>query len=102
MLQMRLTYGKKGFQEIRNFLKKNYFETYTLSIFDTIKASTIEVVCTFDEIVDVIVYVSHVEHDFPAWIGVNELSNSYVVGLAFTRGRLRTPSVCKWQNNMLL
>ncbi len=31
------------------------------------------------------------EHDSPSWIGVNELSESYVVGLRFTRGNLETP-----------
>lgn len=42
------------------------------------------------------------QNDFPAWIGVNELSDSYVVGLNFTRGHLHTPSVCKWKGGKLI
>lgn len=102
MIPMRLTYGNEGFNEIRDFLKKHYYKNYTLSIFDTIAQATIEVTCDFDDMVDVIIHVSNVEHDFPAWIGVNELSDSYVVGIAFTRGRLSTPSIRKWENNKLL
>lgn len=102
MIPMRLTYGNEGFDEIRFFLKKYYSKGYTLSIFDTINKATIEVVCDFEDMVDVVAYVSEVEHNFPTWIGVNELSESYVVGMAFTRGRLSTPSLLKWKNNELL
>ncbi len=38
------------------------------------------------------------EHDFPSWIGVNELSESYVVGLRFTRGNLETPGLYEFKN----
>ena len=102
MVPMRLTYGNGGFNEIRDFLKQHYSKDYTLSIFDTIAQTTIEVICDFDDMVDVIVYVANVEHDFPAWIGINEISESYVVGIAFTRGRLSTPSIRKWKNNTLM
>lgn len=51
---------------------------------------------------DVIMYVTNVEHDFPAWIGVNELSDSYVVGIDFTRGHLHTPLVCEWKEGRLV
>ena len=101
MVPAKLTYGNVGFNEIRDFLNKHYSKNYTLSIFDTIEQATIEVTCDFEDMVDVIAYVSNIEHDFPAWIGLNELSNSYVVGMAFTRGRLSTPSVCEWKNNTL-
>lgn len=102
MVPMRLTYGNGGFNEIRDFLKQHYSKDYTLSIFDTITQTTIEVIYHFDDMVDVIVYVANVEHDFPAWIGINEISESYVIGIAFTRGRLSTPSIRKWKNNTLM
>lgn len=102
MIQMRLTYGNKGLDEIRDFLRQHCFKDYTLSIFDTIGQGTIEVICEINDIVDVIAYVSNVEHEFPAWIGVNELSDSYVVGMAFTRGHLNTPTIYKWKNNTLI
>ena len=51
---------------------------------------------------DVTAYVVNLEHDFPAWIGINELSESYVVGLTFTRGHISTMSVYEWKNNRLV
>ena len=35
-------------------------------------------------------------------IKYNELSDSYVVGMDFTRGRLHTPSVCEWKDGRLV
>ena len=102
MKPIQLTYGVESTQEISDFLKKNYQKDYTLSIYNILEQSTIEVICDFDSMLDVILYVVGIEHDFPAWIGVNELSDSYVVGLRFTRGRLHTPSICEWKNGELI
>ena len=102
MVPMKLTYGNAGFEEIRKFLKDNYDEEYTLSIYDNMGQATIEVICGFDSMVDVIKYVSNAEHDFPEWIGKNELSDSYVVGLNFTRGNFKTPSVYEWKDGKLV
>lgn len=102
MLPVKLTYGNEGFEQIKKFLEKNYNKEYTLSIYNTLEQATIEVICDFDNMVDVIAYVSNVEHDFPEWIGVNELSDSYVVGMNFTRGDLKTPSVYEWKDNKLI
>ena len=102
MQPVKLTYGNEGFKEISKFLEENYDEEYTLSIYDIMGQATIEVVCDFNSMLDVIAYVSNVEHDFPEWIGVNELSDSYVVGLKFARGTLKTPSVCEWKDSKLV
>ena len=102
MLPEKLSFGDLCFSEIEDFLKRNYHVGYTLSIYDGLKCSTIEVMCGFDNMVDVIKYVVNIEHDFPAWIGVNELTLSYVVGLNFTRGNLHTPSVCEWRDGKLV
>lgn len=102
MEPMRLTYGIKGYDEIREFLKQNYNKDYTLSIFDMTEEYNLEVVCDFESMIDVIAYVVSVEHDFPAWIGVNELSESYVVGLNFTRGHLSTMAIYEWKGNRLV
>jgi len=98
MSPVELTYGNEAFKEIRSFLQEHYQEDYTLSIYDIASQATIEVKCSFEDIVDAILYVSTVEKDFPAWIGVNELSNSYVVGINFSRGQLHTPSICEYKN----
>ena len=102
MLPMKLTYGSAGLREIRKFLDMYHYEDFSLSIYDIIAQSTIEVICNFNEMMDVIVYVSTIEHDFPAWISINELSQSYVVGISFCKGYLSTPSIKKWENNALL
>lgn len=70
-----------------------------MSIYNNCKQATVEIICTYE---DMLLYVTNVEHDFPAWIGVNELSNSYVVGMDFTRGYLYTPSVCERNGSRLV
>ena len=102
MIPIRLTYGNESFKEIAGFLMENYHKDYSLSIYNSLEQSTIEVICDFNSFVDVIVYVSNIEHDFPALIGVNEISDSYVVGMAFTKGHLHTPSVCEWKDGRLI
>ena len=101
MTPIKLTYGVEGFKEIKKFLNDNYNEEYTLSIYDIAASSTAEIMCDFNEMLDVIMLVSNVEHDFQAWIGVNELSDSYVVGLRFTRRNIETPAVYRFKDNTL-
>ena len=79
MLSEKLTCGNGGIKEIQEFLKRNYHKDYTLSIYNNCEQAPIELICTYEEMLDAIIYVTNVEHDFPAWIGVNELSNSYIV-----------------------
>ncbi len=101
MYTMKLTYGQEGFSEISKFLYDNYDKNYTLSIFDMMTNRTVELICDFDDMVSCIMYISNVEHDFPEWIGKNELSYSYVVGMNFVKGSLNTPAVYKYQNGCL-
>lgn len=102
MLPIQLTYGNDGFKEIHEFLKQNYHNDYTLSIYNNCEQATVEVICAYEDMLDVIIYAANMEHDFPAWICVNELSDSYVVGINFTRGHLHTPSICEWKDGRLV
>jgi len=102
MLLVQLTYGNEGFKEIREFLKQNYHKDYTLSIYNNLEEATVEIECEHEDMLNVIMYVTNAEHDFPAWIGVNELSDSYVVGMDFTRGNIHTPSICEWKGGRLV
>lgn len=97
----KLTYGVEGFKEIEAYLRQFKQEGYTLSIFDIMKQSTAEIECSFDDMLKVIELVSSIEHDFPAWIGTNDLSESYVVGMNFTRGKIETPAAYKFEDNKL-
>ena len=101
MKPMELTYGSESFNEIKAFLANNNMEGYTLSIYNIQEESTMEIHCKHDEMIDVISLVSSAEHDFPSWIGINEVSSSYVIGLRFTRGTFHTPSVCDYNNGRL-
>lgn len=91
-----LTYGFDGFDELKSFLIENQRDDYTLSVYDMMTNQTVEVFCNFDDIPDVVSIFASTEHDFPAWIGANPLSDSYVVGMNFTRGRLGDMSICKY------
>ena len=102
MLPVKLKYGNEAFEQIRKFLEENYNKEYTLSIYNNLEQATVEVICDFESMVEVIAYVSNVEHDFPEWIGVNEISESYVVGMNFSRGNLKTPSVYEWKEDKLI
>ena len=101
MQPIKLTYGNEAFEEIRAFLKSNYREDYSLSLFNIAEKNAVDVICKFDEMLDVIARVSAIEHDFPSWIGLNELSGSYVVGMNFTRGIIVTPAVYSYENGEL-
>ena len=72
------------------FFDKYSHPGYTLSVFDLVtNASGIEVSSVpFEDMIKIISY--HQEHAEPiSWIGVNSLSDSYVVGMLLTRGRFR-------------
>lgn len=102
MKPVNLTYGNDGFKEIQKFLSENNKEGYTLSLYDLITQTTTEIECTFNEILPIIMQATNIEKDFPEWIGINELTKSFVVGLNFTRGRLHTLSNYKYVNGNLV
>ena len=102
MLSKNLSYGKTGIHEIKEFIDTYHHKEYTLSIYNILEQATIEITCDINSIIDIVHYVSNLEHTFPEWIGINELSDSYVVGMEFTRGHLHTPSICEWKNGQLI
>lgn len=102
MVHKELTYGNIGFKEIREFLKENLKENYNLTIYDIMSQSILEVICPFNEIVDAIMRITNIEHDFPAWITLDdELTNSYMVGMNFIKGHLDVPAKYVYINGKL-
>ena len=83
-----LNYGQKVFEEMKEFIDGTNMSSYTLSIYDIGSRVTIEIACNFEDMLECIVNISNIEHDFPHWIGKNDISESYVVGMNITRGRL--------------
>ena len=72
-----------------SFISENRYEDYTLSIFDTMTAKTIEIECPVSEMPKIVDYIYHCEKGTPlTFIGVNSLSNSYIVGMSISRGRI--------------
>ena len=101
MEHISLTYGPKGFEEIQDFLTTYPKDDYSLSIYNITEQNTAEINCSFDEMLDVIMLVSSTEHDFPHWIGINRLSDSYVVGMKFAMGRIQTPAIYEYKDGTL-
>lgn len=99
---LHLTYGHESILEMSDFLENNKMSDYSLSIFDKNEQRTVEIDCDFEDIMKVIMIFINVEHAFPRWIGINPVSESYVVGMEFTRGRFHTPSYYKFQDGRLL
>jgi hypothetical protein len=92
----KLDQGPEGLDEIKEYLNKNKTEGYTLSIFNMLEGTTIEIVCNFDQMIDVIRYFALIEHDWPAWINKNNDTRSYIVAMNFTRGCIKTPATGVW------
>ena len=102
MEPVELTYGTEGFKEIKQFLDNNKNLNYTLLIYNTLDMNAIKVGCNFNEILEVIMLVSNIEHDFPSWIGINEASDSYVVGIEMVRGRIITSAFYEYKDKQLI
>ena len=81
---------------VNAFISEYPRDDYTLSFYDFLTERAVEApydlrVEHFGRLVEV---VFHIEKGAPfEWVGLNSLSNSYVVGMPFTRGRTTTESM---------
>lgn len=74
---------------VNDFISQNKHEDYTLSIYDTMTSNTIEIDCPITEMPQIVDYIYHLEKGAPlTFIGVNSISDSYVVGMMISRGRI--------------
>lgn len=100
-----LTVGLDGGQTVmKAFIEEHEHVGWTLSIFDTIKGCTIEIdCCDLAEMPNIVSLVYNLEKAAPiAFIGENPMSESYVVGMPCTRGRLNIPGIYKVENGKLI
>ena len=102
MKELKLSMGQKSFDEISNYISENYKESYSLSIYDILGKKTVEIECSKEEMLPAIMLATDMEHDFPEWIGINGLTDSIVVGMNFTKGRLETGCSYKYENRKFL
>lgn len=93
-----------GYSTMKAFIEEHKHVGWTLSIFDTISEYTIEIDCRdLAEMPKIVSIIYHYEKAEPiAFIGENPMSESYVVGMPCTRGRLNIPGIYKVENGKLI
>ena len=79
-----------GVKELmQKFIEKYKHSDFSLSIFDCITNQTVEIDCGTDEMPTIVDYVYHLEHGTPlTFIGLNSMSDSYVVGMTISKGKI--------------
>lgn len=74
---------------LEEFIRKNNHPDYTLSIYDNMTENIIEIDCHKSEMPQIVDYIYHLEKGSPlTFIGVNSSSDSYIVGMSISRGRV--------------
>lgn len=74
---------------MEKFIKQYKNEGYTLSIYDDITENTIEIDASIIEIPEIVSNIYRAEHATPMnFIGINSLTDSYVVGMTLTKGHI--------------
>jgi hypothetical protein ELI_2922 len=92
-----------GYSLVDDFIKENEHAGWSLSIFDSNTEATIEVGCDLSEMPRIVAYIYNLEHAYPmTFIGENALTESYVIGMRCTRGRIDIPSIWKVENGKLV
>ena len=87
-VDLAVTDGGAGFMEA--FIKQYRHNDYTLSIFDSSTNQTVGIMCAVDNMPRIVSYIYHLEHATLSFIGLNSLTESYVVGMSLTRGRIES------------
>ena len=105
-LMWSLTYSPKDFKLVERFIKENYHKNYKISFFDAFSGRTLEITNPISKIVDeieeMICTISCIEHTFVNFIGINRLSESYVISIDFSRGNFDLPCICKYENGKFI
>ncbi len=87
---------------VKDFIRKYPHTDYSLSIHDSISSNTVEIICDYSEIPQIAEYIYDLEQGTPlTFIGLNSLSDSYVVGMHLTKGRIEFGSY-KAENGKLI
>lgn len=95
---------KTGYSAMQAFVEKYPHFGWTLSIFDTITGYTAEIECyNLAEMPKIVSRIRKLERaESIMFIGENPMSESYVVGMPCTRGRLNVPGIYKVENGKLI
>lgn len=91
-----------GYTRVEEFIERYPHKNWSLSIYNLLDESTAEIDCPFDEIPKIASFVYNLEHAYPmTFIGENPVSESYVIGMTLTRGRIQTPGIYRAENGKL-
>ena len=92
-----------GFTAVRAFIDGHMHKGWTLSIYDAVTGGAAEIDCELPEIPEIVAYVYNLEHAAPMLVvGESPVTESYVVGMTCTRGRIAIPGMCKAEDGKLV
>lgn len=95
-----------GIQNIMDEFISSYsdrIQGWSLSIFDTLSHSTVEIEAPVEEMSKIAAYVYTLEHAAPLdFIGLNSLTDSIVVGMPLYKGNLHTGCCYKAEKGKLV
>jgi hypothetical protein len=95
-----------GIQNIMDEFISSYSDRihgWSLSIFDTLSRSTVEIEAPVEEMSKIAAYVYTLEHAAPLdFIGLNSLTDSIVVGMSLYKGNFHTGCCYKAENGKLV
>lgn len=87
---------------LAKFIEEHPHDGWTLSIYNTLAEAAAEIDCPTGEIPQIVSFVYNLEHAAPmTFIGENPLTESYVVGMYCTRGRLDFPGIYRAEDGKL-
>ena len=87
---------------VDKFINENKHNNYTLSIFNSLNNMTMEIFAPLPEMPKIVSAVYYAEKAMPLkFVGVDSLTDSYVVGMPLMRGRFKTPGYYKAEDGKL-
>lgn len=91
-----------GLSLMEKFISEHLHSGWALSIFDELTETTAEIDCPVEEIPQIASYIYNLEHAAPmTFIGENPQTESYVVGMRCTRGRINFPGLYRAEGGKL-
>lgn len=86
---MNLAVTDCGKSIIEKFIEQYKYDEYALSIYDEATGNTIEIYANIKDMPKIVSDIYRIEHATPlSFIGVNSLTNSYIVGMTLAKGHI--------------
>ena len=86
---------------VEEFIDQYNYPDYSLSVYDNVTGKTIEIDCDINNIPEIVDYIYHLVKGTPlTFIGLNSLTESYVVGMSFCEKNINF-GIYKYENKKL-